>query len=168
LRVFSGIQPSGRLHIGNYFGAMRQHIQMQHGNDCFFFIADITPLRATPRRKTFQISLGVAMDSCMGPDPKNYIGDSRMCLNWSLRAVVRYAYGALPVHNIKTRLQGKSQPWPFAYPLCRRRISLYKTMLCPGDGPEATYQVNGISLGISTIHTAARCSCCQRTILSNR
>src|SRR5436190_3472976 len=39
--VLSGIQPSGRPHLGNYFGAIRQHIALQDGaNECFFFIAD--------------------------------------------------------------------------------------------------------------------------------
>jgi len=40
LRILSGIQPSGRLHIGNYFGAMRQHLQLQAENEAFYFIAD--------------------------------------------------------------------------------------------------------------------------------
>jgi tryptophanyl-tRNA synthetase len=63
LRVFSGIQPSGRLHIGNYFGAMRQHIQMQQGNDCFFFIADYHALTSNPAPKDVsEFTLSVAMD----------------------------------------------------------------------------------------------------------
>ncbi len=41
MRVLSGIQPSGKLHIGNYFGAMRQYLQLQNeGNECFYFIAN--------------------------------------------------------------------------------------------------------------------------------
>ena len=41
MRVLSGIQPSGRLHIGNYFGAMRQYVELQNkGHECFFFIAN--------------------------------------------------------------------------------------------------------------------------------
>src|SRR5262245_23767121 len=37
----SGIQPSGRPHIGNYFGAIRQHIELQESDaECFYFIAD--------------------------------------------------------------------------------------------------------------------------------
>ena len=41
MRVLSGIQPSGRLHIGNYFGAMRQYVELQNkGNECFYFIAN--------------------------------------------------------------------------------------------------------------------------------
>lgn len=38
--ILSGIQPSGKLHIGNYFGAMRQHIEMQDKGDAFYFLAN--------------------------------------------------------------------------------------------------------------------------------
>lgn len=38
--ILSGITPSGRLHIGNYFGAIRQHIELQDKGDAFFFIAN--------------------------------------------------------------------------------------------------------------------------------
>ena len=40
MRVLSGIQPSGPLHVGNYFGAIRQYIDLQRGNDSFYFVAD--------------------------------------------------------------------------------------------------------------------------------
>jgi tryptophanyl-tRNA synthetase len=39
-RVLSGVQPSGKLHWGNYFGAIKQHLELQHDHDCFYFIAD--------------------------------------------------------------------------------------------------------------------------------
>lgn len=39
-RVLSGVQPSGKLHLGNYFGAIKQHIELQNQYDCFYFIAD--------------------------------------------------------------------------------------------------------------------------------
>jgi tryptophanyl-tRNA synthetase len=39
-RILSGVQSSGKLHIGNYFGAIKQHIERQDKGDCFFFIAD--------------------------------------------------------------------------------------------------------------------------------
>ncbi|RMG95154.1 MAG: tryptophan--tRNA ligase [Deltaproteobacteria bacterium] len=41
-RVLSGIQPSGQLHLGNYFGAIAQHIALQerYPGECFYFIAD--------------------------------------------------------------------------------------------------------------------------------
>jgi len=75
MRVLSGIQPSGRLHIGNYFGAMRQHIQMQIGNDCFFFIADYHALTSNPSPKDVgDFTLDVAMSYlAMGLDPEKTI-----------------------------------------------------------------------------------------------
>lgn len=39
-RILSGVQPSGALHLGNYFGAIQQHIELQAQGECFFFIAD--------------------------------------------------------------------------------------------------------------------------------
>ncbi len=48
MRILSGIQPSGGLHIGNYFGAMRQHLQFQAEHDCFYFIADYHALTSNP------------------------------------------------------------------------------------------------------------------------
>jgi tryptophanyl-tRNA synthetase len=40
MRLLSGVQPSGKLHLGNYFGAMKQHIDDQHEHECFIFIAN--------------------------------------------------------------------------------------------------------------------------------
>ena len=63
MRVLSGIQPSGRLHIGNFFGAMRQHLQLQAENDCFYFIADFHALTSSPSpAEIAQNSLDVTMD----------------------------------------------------------------------------------------------------------
>src|SRR5436305_10362917 len=39
-RILSGVQPSGKLHLGNYFGAIQQHIALQDEGECFYFIAD--------------------------------------------------------------------------------------------------------------------------------
>jgi len=38
MRILSGVQPSGKLHLGNYFGAIQQHIELQEtdGNECFY------------------------------------------------------------------------------------------------------------------------------------
>jgi len=63
LRVLSGIQPSGRLHVGNYFGAMRQHLQLQAEHEGFYFIADYHALTSNPAPEALaQHSLDVAMD----------------------------------------------------------------------------------------------------------
>ncbi len=44
MRVLSGIQPTGRFHWGNYFGAIRQYIDLQHEDAAFYFIADLHAL----------------------------------------------------------------------------------------------------------------------------
>ena len=63
MRILSGIQPSGKLHIGNYFGAMRQHLQLQADNEGFYFIADYHALTANPVPAEFkQRCLDVTMD----------------------------------------------------------------------------------------------------------
>lgn len=41
MRVCSGIQPSGRIHLGNYFGAIHNWVRLQKKEECFFFIADL-------------------------------------------------------------------------------------------------------------------------------
>ncbi len=41
MRIFSGIQPTGSLHIGNYFGAIKQWLDLQDENDCVFCIVDL-------------------------------------------------------------------------------------------------------------------------------
>jgi len=63
LRVLSGIQPSGRLHIGNFFGAMRQHLQLQAEHNGFYFIADYHALTSNPAPDDVAgHTLDVAMD----------------------------------------------------------------------------------------------------------
>ncbi|RUM43435.1 MAG: tryptophan--tRNA ligase, partial [Desulfurobacterium sp.] len=39
-RVLSGMRPTGKLHLGNYFGALKTWIELQDRAECFFFIAD--------------------------------------------------------------------------------------------------------------------------------
>ncbi len=72
MRILSGIQPSGALHLGNYFGMMRPAIELQEHGDAFYFIADYHSMTslfdAAARRKN---TLDVALDflAC-GLDPK--------------------------------------------------------------------------------------------------
>ena len=63
MRVLSGIQPSGRLHVGNYFGAIRQHLELtEQGHDCFYFIANYHAMTAQPDRRSLeQMTLHAAM-----------------------------------------------------------------------------------------------------------
>ena len=49
--VLSGIRSTGKLHLGNYYGALRNFIRMQEENSCYFFIADIHSLTTHPDPK---------------------------------------------------------------------------------------------------------------------
>ena len=46
--VLSGIRPTGNLHLGNYFGALRNFVRLQETNECYFFIADYHSLTTHP------------------------------------------------------------------------------------------------------------------------
>lgn len=72
MRVLSGIQPSGRPHLGNYFGALRQYITLQDGNEPFYFIASYHALTAVQDRDLlWEYTLGVATDFlALGLDPE--------------------------------------------------------------------------------------------------
>jgi tryptophanyl-tRNA synthetase len=70
-RILSGIQPSGSLHIGNYFGMMKPAIELQAENECFYFIADFHALTQLPAPQALRERvLHVALDflAC-GLDP---------------------------------------------------------------------------------------------------
>jgi tryptophanyl-tRNA synthetase len=75
MRTLTGIQPSGSLHIGNYFGAMRPAIEAQTRGECFYFIADYHSMTSlfdpAERRKN---TLDCALDwlAC-GLDPKHSV-----------------------------------------------------------------------------------------------
>ncbi|HBX66599.1 MAG: tryptophan--tRNA ligase [Balneola sp.] len=70
--ILSGIQPSGKLHIGNYFGAIRQHIQMQEKGEAFYFIANYHSLTSLNDGKQLkQNTLDVTLDYlALGLDPE--------------------------------------------------------------------------------------------------
>lgn len=69
--ILSGIQPSGKLHIGNYFGAMRQHIRMQHEGDAFYFLANYHSLTSVSNGEMLdQFTKDVVLDYlALGLDP---------------------------------------------------------------------------------------------------
>ncbi len=75
MRILSGIQPSGRLHIGNYFGAMRQHLALQAENEAFYFMASYHALTTVQDPKELRaLTIGVATDYlALGLDPKKTV-----------------------------------------------------------------------------------------------
>ncbi|NHZ85861.1 MAG: tryptophan--tRNA ligase [Planctomycetia bacterium] len=74
-RVLSGIQPSGQLHIGNYFGMMSRMIRYQEQNELYCFIVDYHALTTINDRKLLETNtLNAAMDFlALGLDPKKSI-----------------------------------------------------------------------------------------------
>jgi tryptophanyl-tRNA synthetase len=81
--ILSGVQPSGKLHLGNYFGAIKQHIAMQDEARCIYFIADYHALttvadiqpdaskrNATMRENVFDVALSYL---ALGLDPEKTI-----------------------------------------------------------------------------------------------
>lgn len=71
-RVLSGIQPTGRPHWGNYFGAIRQYIDLQEENDGFYFIADLHALTTVREAAVLrQNVIDIALDLlALGLDPE--------------------------------------------------------------------------------------------------
>ncbi len=70
--IFSAIQPSGELHIGNYLGALKNFVELQDKYDCFFFIADYHSISGeyNPKEKSKQI-FDLALDFlAIGLDPQ--------------------------------------------------------------------------------------------------
>jgi tryptophanyl-tRNA synthetase len=70
-RILSGVQPTGKLHLGNYFGAVRQHIALQDEASCFYFIADYHALTTIHDPAVLrQLTRDVALDYlALGLDP---------------------------------------------------------------------------------------------------
>ena len=46
-RIFSGMQPSGRFHLGNYMGALENWVTLQNEYECFFSIVDLHSLTSS-------------------------------------------------------------------------------------------------------------------------
>ncbi len=74
-RIFSGVQPSGDFHLGNYLGAVRNWVSMQNDYDCIYCIVDlhsltIQPEPATLRARTREVA---AAYLAAGVDPKKCI-----------------------------------------------------------------------------------------------
>ncbi len=75
MRILTGIQPTGTLHLGNYFGAMRPAIELQTQGEAIYFIADLHSMTALfdPKQR-LQNVMGVALDfMACGLDPQKCI-----------------------------------------------------------------------------------------------
>lgn len=69
--VMSGIRPTGFLHLGNYFGAIRNYVKMQEEYECFFMVADLHSLTTHPDTKALKTNVYrvLAENIACGLDP---------------------------------------------------------------------------------------------------
>lgn len=140
-KILSGIQPSGVLHIGNYFGAIRQHIALQKENECLYFVANYHALTSiSDRQKLHEHSLMVAMDYlALGFDPEK----ARLFLQSDVPEVTELAWilstvtpmGLLErAHSYKDKIARGLSPTHglFAYPvLMAADILIYDSEYVP-------------------------------------
>lgn len=141
MRTLTGITPSGTLHIGNYFGAMRPAIEAQAKGDCYYFIADyhsMTTITDPDERRA--LTRGIAIDwlAC-GLDPAKSVfwrqsDVHEVCeLTWMLGSVT--PMGLLErAHSYKDKTAKGISPnfGLFAYPvLMAADILLYDTNFVP-------------------------------------
>lgn len=141
MRVLSGIQPSGKIHLGNYFGAMKHHIELQREHNAVYFIADYHALTTVsdPAQLRENI-LDVAMDYlALGLDPDKTIFFKQsdvphvMELSWILTTLT--PMGLLErCHSYKDKIARGLPPnhGIFAYPvLMAADILMYQADLVP-------------------------------------
>jgi len=140
-RILSGVQPSGKLHLGNYFGAIRQHIALQDEGECFFFIADYHALTTIQdRRQLAENVRSVALDYLalgLDPDRTAFFRQSEVPevteLAWVLSTVT--GMGLLErAHSYKDKVARGLTPSAglFFYPvLMAADILIYRSNLVP-------------------------------------
>ncbi|MEK6952608.1 MAG: tryptophan--tRNA ligase, partial [Nanoarchaeota archaeon] len=72
MRIFSGIRPSGQIHLGNYLGAIKQWISLQEKNECIFCIVDLhaitTPYQTKELQKDISNTLVTYLAAGINPD----------------------------------------------------------------------------------------------------
>jgi tryptophanyl-tRNA synthetase len=70
--VLSGIRSTGKLHLGNYFGAIKNFVKMQHQNRCFFFVADYHALTTHPTPENLHSNIRTVLSEYLatGLDPE--------------------------------------------------------------------------------------------------
>ncbi len=75
-RILSGVQPSGKLHLGNYFGAIKQHIEQQDSGECFYFIADYHALTTLKEAEEKEIAIAAKQKGMVPRPAKQILADN--------------------------------------------------------------------------------------------
>ncbi len=141
MRVLSGIQPSGELHIGNYFGAIKQMVKLQENNELFAFIANyhaLTSLKDADALRKNTLNTAITYLS-LGIDPKKSVfwvqSDVKEVLElyWILSSYT--PMGLLErAHSYKDKVAKGIHPYHglFSYPvLMAADILLFDTDIVP-------------------------------------
>lgn len=142
MRVFSGIQPSGVLHIGNYFGAIRQWLELQKENECFFCIVDEHAITVFQKPKELKENIlkTASFYLASGIDPKKttiFVQSDVPChaeLCWILNTITKIGELKRMTQFKEKRKEVKEEvnAGLFDYPvLMAADILLYKTDLVP-------------------------------------
>jgi tryptophanyl-tRNA synthetase len=140
-RLFSGMQPTGRLHIGNYFGALKQFVDLQDTHDAFIFIANVHALTGLPKKeKLIEDTNNLILDYLgAGLDPekvtlfKQSDVQAHTSMAWVFNNFVTMAY-LMRAHAFKDAEAKKSEVnvGTFTYPvLMASDILLYGTDVVP-------------------------------------
>lgn len=141
MRILSGIQPSGILHAGNYFGMMKPAIELQEQGEAFYFIADyhsMTSLLDARLRREYTRRVAIDFLAC-GLDPQKAVlfkqsdVPEHVELSWMLSTVC--PMGLLErCHSYKDKIAKGVSPnhGLFAYPvLMAADILIYDAQLVP-------------------------------------
>ncbi|NLD19724.1 MAG: tryptophan--tRNA ligase [Clostridiales bacterium] len=140
-RVFSGVQPTGNIHIGNYLGALRQFVELQEENECIYCIVDMHSITVPqdPKELRKHILDVAALYMAVGVDPKKSIifvqsdVSGHAELSWVLTCC-SYTGELSRMTQFKDKSRGKeSAPTGlFTYPiLMAADILLYDTDIVP-------------------------------------
>lgn len=142
-RIFSGIQPSGNLHIGNYLGAIRQWVDLQNDYDAIFCIVDLHAITvpqdpAELRKKTLEIAK-IYLASGIDPTKSTMFIQSHISahteLAWILNTIARLGdLEKMTQFKDKSQKEGKetTSVGLFDYPvLMAADILLYDTAVVP-------------------------------------
>jgi len=141
-RVFSGIQPSGRPHLGNYLGAINRYVEMQDDYDAIYGIVDYHALTSIhDRQRLMEYTLGVALDflACgLDPDKCLLVKQSDVPehteLTWLLGTVTPVAWlERVPTYKDKKEQQPQDINFGLmGYPvLMAADIIIYKSEVVP-------------------------------------
>src|SRR5207245_938815 len=99
-RVFSGIQPSGELHIGNYLGAVQNWVKLQHQHECLFAVVDlhaITQAYEVPTLAARTLEIAVRWNTRFGadffPEPQAQLSTAKRVLGLDGQAKMSKSLG---------------------------------------------------------------------------